>query len=85
MAVTTLTSRLIYLEDLATTVNPAGAAETAQVFTGAGATAVTVNRIPVVLMTHYEVADNDVAAAALGVAVGECYVDSSGKLRCRLS
>lgn len=78
----TLTPRPLYKEDLALTTTPTG--ETASV-TVLGAGTQTLNKIPMVLMTQYTVAANDAAAAAAGVALGECYITAAGKLRARLS
>lgn len=78
----TLTPRLIYKEDLSLTTNPAG--ETASV-TVLGAGAQTLNKIPMVLLSQFTIAANDVAAAAAGVDVGVCYVTAAGVLRTRLT
>jgi hypothetical protein len=84
MAVNTATSRLIYLEDLATTTTPAGETEAVTV-KGALSNPTTLHKLALVLLTDYTEADNDTAAATAGVTVGEVYVTSSGKLRTRMT
>jgi len=72
----TLTPRLLYLEDLATTSNASG--ETASVTVlGEAVNPVTLNKIPVVLLTDFTQAANDGAAATAGVTVGEVYYSTT--------
>jgi hypothetical protein len=81
----TLTPRLIYLEDVATTANASG--ETANVnVLGAAVNPVALNKIPVVLLTDFTQAANDVAAGVAGVAVGFVYYNTtSSALKTRMT
>lgn len=79
----TITPRPLYIEDLALTTTPAGATASVTVLGAVGAQ--TLNKIDMIRYTQFTIADNDVAAAAGGVAVGEVYVSSAGKLRARLT
>lgn len=80
----TLTPRLIYIEDLALTTDPAG--ETASVTVlGAAGNPQTLNKIDMVRMSQFTIANNDAAAAIAGVAVGKVYITSAGVLQTRMS
>lgn len=81
----TLTPRLIYLEDVATTTNPSG--ETASVTVlGAAVNPVTLNKLALVLLTQFGQYVNDAAAAAGGVPVGGLYYSTTySKLHTRMS
>lgn len=81
----TITPRLIYLQDLATTTNPAG--ETASVNVAGEATnPQTLTKIGLIQWSDFEQAASDVGAAAAGVALGEVYYRTTdGKLHARLT
>jgi hypothetical protein len=81
----TLTPRLIYLQDLAVTTNPAG--ETASVnVLGAATNPTTLTKIGLIQLSDLEQAANDVGAAAAGVPVGQHYYNTTyGKPHTRLS
>lgn len=86
-SVVTITPRLIYLEDLSTTVAQAGALANVNVLQADGSSSAEVlNKIPMVQYTHFTAAAGDVAAAAAGVAVGEIfYCTTDSKLHARLT
>ena len=83
--VLTVVPRTLCLEDLDLTINPAGQTVVKNVLGPSGSIPTVVNQIPAVLMTQYVVANNDTAAAGLGVGIGECYISTAGKLRTRLT
>ena len=84
MAIGTFRSRLIYLEDLAVTSNPAGQTDQVNVL-GASSNPQTLHRIPIVLLTQFTTASNDADAATKGVQVGEIYYNTStSKLHARM-
>ncbi len=78
-----ITPRKLYIEDLDLTVAPAGATASVNVF-GASGNPQTLTKIDMVRFTQFTVADNDTAAAAAGVVVGQIYVTSAGVLMARL-
>lgn len=78
-----LTPRLMYIEDLATTVVP-GTQTTDTIF-GLGPNT-TVTLIPITLLTQLKSAANDAAAATAGVLIGQCYYNTTdSSLHARLT
>jgi hypothetical protein len=76
------TARTLNIEDLDTTTSPTVQTVTKTVL-GLGSTVLT--KVDMVRFTHFVVADNDVQAAAGGVAIGEIYCTNASKLRTRLA
>lgn len=72
----TLTPRLLYLEDLATTTNASGETESVTVL-GEPSNPVLLHKIPAVLLTAFTQAANDSAASAAGVQLGEIYYNTT--------
>lgn len=74
-AAAVLIPRQIGLEELAVTLLPSGDTFTAEVL-GFGPGYV-LTKIPLILLTQLKSAANDAAAAAAGVAVGQCYYNTT--------
>ena len=81
----TITPRLIYLEDLATTTEPTGETASVNVF-GATGNPQTLTKIAIVQLTDFHAAADDAGAAAAGVPVGGIYYNvTNGALQTRMS
>lgn len=84
MIIGTITPRLIYLQDLATTDNPSGEKEPVNVM-GETANPVMLDRIPLVLLTSFVQASDDDDAMSKGVPLGGLYYNTTtGKLHARI-
>lgn len=74
--VLTGTPRKLYIEDLDLTTAPSGATASVTVL-GEASNPQTLNKIDMVRLSQFTQAANDAAAAALGVALGECYYNTT--------